>query len=295
MTSANIDPATSVPTWTRSAVLVQANHFQFGAEEDLWVRVIGSRMLLWGISGRGTITTNGLDIAVGPGALAVLPWRSDVHYRADSHDPFLTGAAHLVPWHDPAEAVEPRAGHGSDDPLNLTSVRQDRDWPGFSHPHTISERAARPIIRLGEAAVDLFATDTPDEATMRAFGLLLTRAIAREPSVQPDVVAVPPILIRMQEYVRSHLGQTLSARVLADVTGYSVSTVERQFRTHLGVTPGEWIRTERMSVAARSLRTSSRPITQIAAAVGFSDPLHFSRVFRRQYNVAPSRYAQRVP
>lgn len=282
-------------TWTDSAVLVQANHFQFNAGHDTWIRMIGSRMLLWGISGRGSIFTGGRELELGAGDAIVLPWHSDVRYVADRVDPYLTGAVHLLPWHDARHPIDPRAGHGDQDPLNHVPYRGNRHWPGFDEPLRMPEPGATHVIRLGEAAVDYFAEQDPDEAGLRAFGLLITRAVAAQRARSAAATAAPPTLVAMQEYARSHLREELTTQELATVTGCSTSTVERQFRRYANATPTEWIRRERLTAGARLLRTSSRRIAEIAAEVGFSDPLYFSRVFRQEFGVPPSRYARRTP
>ncbi len=275
--------------------MVHANHYQFSPGQDFSVRVIGSRMMLWGISGAGRVVTARGTLDLEPGVVLLLPWRHDIRYLADRRDPFLTGAVHLLPWHAPGEPIEPRAGHGDQDPLNSSPLRQNVEWPGFSRQRVYSGAAAERLIRLGESAVDQFTERDPDEAGMRAFGLLIGRTIAalRVESGSDD--SVPPSLTAMQEYARSHLETPLTTEVLAGVGACSVSTAERQFRRFAGRSPRDWIRHERLTGAARMLRTSNRRIGEIAADFGFDDALYFSRVFKAEYGVPPSRYGRRAP
>ncbi|WP_022884263.1 helix-turn-helix transcriptional regulator [Glaciibacter superstes] len=278
-----------------STVVVLANHYQFSPGQDFSVCVIGSRMMLWGISGSGRVVTAQGTFDLEPGMVLLLPWRHDIRYLADRRDPFLTGAVHLVPWHAPGETIEPRAGHGELDPLNASPFRRNVEWPGFSRQRTYSGPAAQRLIRLGESAVDQFTERDPDEASMRAFGLLIGRTIAALRAESGSDDSSPTSLIAMQEYVRSHLGTPLTTEVLARVGSCSVSTAERQFRRYAGRSPGGWIRHERLANAARMLRTSNKRIGEIAEEVGFDDRLYFSRAFKVQYGVPPSRYGQRAP
>jgi AraC-like DNA-binding protein len=48
-----------------------------------------------------------------------------------------------------------------------------------------------------------------------------------------------------------------------------------------------------MEAAGRRLRDSDRAVAEIAAEVGFADPFHFSRAFKRVMGVAPRGYRQR--
>jgi AraC-like DNA-binding protein len=278
-----------------SAVLVFANHYQFGPGQDFLVRTIGSRVVLWGISGAGHVRSGAFTTAVDPGTVVIFPWRSDIRYLADPRDPFLTGAAHLLPWHAAGVPIVPSAGHGSDDPLNSSPYRRDVEWPGFSRPRVFTGSPAARLLRLGEAAVEFFMERPPDEAGMRALGLLLARTIATLRPEPGAVDAIPPSLAAMQEYARMHLWEPVTTERLAAVGACSISTAERQFRRYLGRPPQAWLRDERLAWAARLLRTTNRRIADIATTTGFDDPLYFSRAFRTRYGVPPSRYARRTP
>ena len=291
----NMDQIGKLEELVESTVMVLANHYQFGPGQDFSVRAIGSRMMLWGISGTGRVVTAQGTLDLEPGMVLLLPWRHDIRYLADEHDPFLTGAVHLLPWHAPDEPIEPRASHGTRDPLNSSPFRRNVEWPGFSRERTYVGPAAERLVRLGESAVDQFTERDPDEASMRAFGLLIGRTIAALRAESDSDDTSPPRLISMQEYARSHLETPLTTELLATVGACSVSTAERQFRRYAGRSPRDWIRRERLIVAARMLRTSNKRIGEIAVAVGFEDRLYFSRAFKAQYGVPPSRYGQRAP
>jgi AraC-like DNA-binding protein len=51
-----------------------------------------------------------------------------------------------------------------------------------------------------------------------------------------------------------------------------------------------YLRGLRMDRAKRLLREEELTVAQVADAVGFSDPYHFSRVFRQHVGMPPSRY-----
>ncbi|MBQ8351340.1 MAG: AraC family transcriptional regulator [Clostridia bacterium] len=64
----------------------------------------------------------------------------------------------------------------------------------------------------------------------------------------------------------------------------------RLFRRRIGCSPKQYILRLRMEKAKELLRTTNFSIQEIAAAVGFSDPLYFSRVFRAYEGKAPALY-----
>ena len=68
--------------------------------------------------------------------------------------------------------------------------------------------------------------------------------------------------------------------------------LNRKLNALTGQSAQGFIRALRLKQAALLLRSGSASITEIAYQVGFSDPTHFSRVFRREFGVAPKQYQQ---
>jgi AraC family L-rhamnose operon regulatory protein RhaS len=46
----------------------------------------------------------------------------------------------------------------------------------------------------------------------------------------------------------------------------------------------------RLYIASQLLRDTTLPITEIYERVGFNDPAHFGRQFRKHYGTSPSEY-----
>lgn len=101
-------------------------------------------------------------------------------------------------------------------------------------------------------------------------------------------------LDRVIDYVHENLQQRLTAEQLADVACFSRFHFHRVFTATMGETPGVFVRRARLERAARLMQASPRRrIGSIAMEVGFSSFSDFSRVFRRHYGVAPSRWDRR--
>ena len=72
--------------------------------------------------------------------------------------------------------------------------------------------------------------------------------------------------------------------------------IRKLFKKETGVTPSDYLLKERMSLAQQlissgiSNKFSSYSISQIAEACGYSEPLYFSRVFKKYFGVSPSEY-----
>lgn len=81
--------------------------------------------------------------------------------------------------------------------------------------------------------------------------------------------------------------------LLARSVGVSRATLTRRFTAEAGTTPGEYLATWRMEVAAQRLRTGEETIAAIAHGVGYQSEYAFSRAFTRHHGIAPGRYRSR--
>ncbi|WP_160716251.1 AraC family transcriptional regulator [Chitinophaga solisilvae] len=82
-------------------------------------------------------------------------------------------------------------------------------------------------------------------------------------------------------------------RQLDDVAamGYmSTATLKRRFRRVYHQSPMQWVWEKRLQMAAFLLRTTVRPIPEIAYSSGFEDVTHFYRQFRHYYHLTPLQW-----
>lgn len=86
-------------------------------------------------------------------------------------------------------------------------------------------------------------------------------------------------------------GRSLEA--FARREGLGSERLRKRFRAALGVPPGTWLLQMRLRRAQELLLGSSLEIQAIARSSGFSDPFHFSRMFRRHLRISPRAFRQR--
>lgn len=70
----------------------------------------------------------------------------------------------------------------------------------------------------------------------------------------------------------------------------SVSWFIRNFKEYTDFTPAQYILSLRISNAQTLLENTSYNITEIADIVGYSNPLYFSRIFKKQCGMSPSEF-----
>lgn len=69
--------------------------------------------------------------------------------------------------------------------------------------------------------------------------------------------------------------------------------LSRLFTASLGVAPMAYLGRIRIERAAALLRRTDDTVGQIARAVGYGSPEHFSRLFRRAFGAKPTIYRAR--
>lgn len=129
-----------------------------------------------------------------------------------------------------------------------------------------------------------------DAEPLAVESLLFQLAAAGARSLSPDAEATPPWLARVTAYIHLHARERLTRQKLSAVACMSISGLSHSFRQRMGVTLTDYIRDYRVRLAARSLRQTSHPIKEIAAASGFYDQAHLCRVFKAACNLTPAEY-----
>jgi AraC family transcriptional regulator len=94
-------------------------------------------------------------------------------------------------------------------------------------------------------------------------------------------------LDRITAMVQGDLQQRWPIRQMADAVGLSGFHFCRAFKAASGQSPHAYVTRLRMEEALRLLRSTSRPIFDIALDTGYSTAAHFSQTFRRHWGVTP--------
>jgi AraC-like DNA-binding protein len=93
----------------------------------------------------------------------------------------------------------------------------------------------------------------------------------------------------MQRFLREHLSEHPGRSELAEEFGLTPQHVNYLFRRELGITPTQFVHRECALRASRLMRQEGLSVKEAASRLGFADPFHFSRIFRRAIGVPPSR------
>ena len=91
-------------------------------------------------------------------------------------------------------------------------------------------------------------------------------------------------------YFRENYRSEVNVEDYALSRGMSASNFYRVFKQISGSTPLQFILKLRLSNAQNLLENSNLTIAEIASAVGYENPLYFSRLFNKHIGVSPSEY-----
>jgi AraC-like DNA-binding protein len=111
-------------------------------------------------------------------------------------------------------------------------------------------------------------------------------------SLKPSRRRVCPLpkwrLRRVEDYIDSHIDQSVRLADLAAAAGVSQMHFAAQFRASTGYRPHEYLLTRRIDCAKALMSSTGGSLLEIALSVGFQSQAHFSTVFKRFTGTSPA-------
>lgn len=156
---------------------------------------------------------------------------------------------------------------------------------------------------------ELLLTESPrfaGEQLIRLYLEQLLIQLIRRYMVRPDQPINPTIVksikqkadgelfSQIQEYMESHICETLTIEQLCRSNSVGRSQLQKLFRTRSGYGAIEYFSRMKVDLAKQMIRENHYNFTQIADALGFSSIHYFSRQFKRITGMTPSEYASSI-
>lgn len=94
-------------------------------------------------------------------------------------------------------------------------------------------------------------------------------------------------------YIEHNFQNDISVEGIAASCGLNRSYFGKIFKETIGKSPQDFLMSFRMAKAAELLKLTSKPVGDIGASVGYSNPLHFSRAFKTVYGLPPREWRNR--
>jgi AraC-like DNA-binding protein len=233
------------------------------------------------LSGRGEFACRGETYALGPGDSFIIAPNELVRYASEPDDPWRyrwvafrgDGAAPLLAAAGLAGARRPVVSVGRSSRTGALIARIERAF---------RQRSPGAALLAGGTLMQLLA----------AYRDALPAEDTDSPAGAPEIEAT---VRRAIDYLSTQYAEPISIELMAETLGYNRAYLSKLFKQATGLTPVTFLLRLRLDKARRLLRERLDLTTgQIAASVGFQDPLHFSKQFHRQYGESPTEYREAV-
>ena len=100
----------------------------------------------------------------------------------------------------------------------------------------------------------------------------------------------PYRLKRVLDYIGDNLETNISLSDLATIAGMSPHYFCELFKQSVGRSPHNYVLVQRIERAKQLLRSPERTVIEAGLDVGFQNPSHFARMFRKLEGTTPSRF-----
>ena len=223
-------------------------------------------------SGRGTLTIDGKNYPLRPGAIYCYGKRTPHIIETDPDNPMLK---HFVDF----------TGSGLIDLMKSTAF-------GEGPPLFVS----RPF-RIRSIFENLITTGNTESRNRAALCALLLRQLilyADDTAMEPEAAFSPAwqTYLRCRQHIERNYLTTGTVAEAAAKCFVDQAYLARLFKRFAEESPLQLLTRLKMSKAADLLSTGKPLIKQVGEEVGYADPYHFSRVFKRVYGIPPETFSR---
>ncbi|MFW5829370.1 MAG: helix-turn-helix domain-containing protein [Planctomycetota bacterium] len=114
----------------------------------------------------------------------------------------------------------------------------------------------------------------------------------RRSRLPDDSAQAADALLRSKWHIQAHFRDDLDLTTLATMAGLSRSQYCARFQAAFGQSPKALCIRLRLQQACLLLQDSDLAVAEVARAVGYADPFHFSKLFRKHCGASPRRWRQ---
>lgn len=144
---------------------------------------------------------------------------------------------------------------------------------------------------LAEATRERNAGDEIRSAVQTSLLTLILHEVRKAAEWSNDVPAGgSSVVMDSLRYIERNCLRRLTLQDVADAVGKSPAYVTTALTKATGKSAVQWIVSSRMAEARRLLLHSDEMVDVIAERVGYADPTHFIRMFRREHGMTPAAW-----
>lgn len=224
--------------------------------------------------GKGVYEVNSKTYHLSKDDFFVIPPKTEVYYKADDTCPWdylwvgFQGVKATTYLKNAGIDSEHLTGHYQNTSYILACIQQMMLARTLTYHNELKRQAA--LLQIIAALIEVHHDTLSDE----------------EQHEYPYRVYLQQAL----DYMNTHLQENIKIGTLAAHIGIDRSYLSNIFKSTLEISPQEYLLTLRMDRAADLLRTTEEKIHVIANKVGYSDPLTFTKMFKRTKGMSPSEW-----
>lgn len=133
--------------------------------------------------------------------------------------------------------------------------------------------------------------NSPDaDARMIGYLYLFLGRLISEYGQQRTTYGTRDYLSQALRFIQYNYANEIGVSDIADYVGISRSQLYRAFLSYFNISPNDFLQDYRVNEACSLLRAGSFTVAEVAGSVGFTDPLYFSRVFKKRKGITPTEY-----
>ncbi|HEY2798269.1 MAG TPA: AraC family transcriptional regulator [Thermoanaerobaculia bacterium] len=239
---------------------------------EIFLHVVLSGSVMYEVSTRGRLKR----LEAVPGTTFILP----------------RGTVDEVRWEGPtrrlAVAIGPYLLEGStDETMSRGDIELVEHWALVDPQIASILQAMRTDLSEGSPAGRLYGESL---ANALAVYLVGRYGVRRAPPRTPVGGMPGRRLRRVLDYIGENLTGDLGLADLAGVAGMSPHYFSELFRRSMGRPPHQYVLSQRIERAKKSLRNPKHSVLEAGLSAGFDNPSHFARTFRRLVGATPRQF-----
>ncbi len=98
------------------------------------------------------------------------------------------------------------------------------------------------------------------------------------------------VFTKAKEFIWGNYNQDISLKKIAEAVGINPYYLSHLFRKEMGISFLEYLTSVRISIAKKLLKQTNLSIIQICLEVGYQDPSHFAKIFKKKEGIRPMEY-----
>ncbi|MGI0118233.1 helix-turn-helix domain-containing protein [Zooshikella sp. RANM57] len=146
---------------------------------------------------------------------------------------------------------------------------------------------------LDELQKELKITQVDYTDVVKSILLLILNEVKKTIPEDNDTPYNSNKIVNALDYIQHNYLSPISLRDVAVATHTSPSHLATLFKKNTGYSIGEWIIRCRLTESCSRLLHTNTPVNLIVEELGWSDPTHFIRQFKKAYGITPAAWRRK--